>query len=658
MRKQFVLILSSFVIILFFTSNLLAQERDCNYKKPHQADTWLFGKKARITFKQDPPIVLPTSIEFAMPSSVSLISDENGDLLLFTNGKTIWDKTYNVMDNGQDLDGALLGGQTSVIIPHPGNSKQYFVFTTNMFLTGILTKGINYTTVDFTNNSNGSVLSNSKNNFLFNENSKTVCAVKHENNRDYWVIFHGFGPNKGNNYYSYLVDTSGVVSTPVESAVGFNQIGDLNNQVGYMKASSNGERVAVTLPEDGVIEVLDFDRATGKLSNAITSNTGSFYMPFGLEFSPDNSKLYATTTPLVGGTTSDLYQFDITVGQPFVNPIVISQFDYNATQLDSTMQGLQLGVDGKIYLTKMKQSGVELPNLSVIYNPDRNGLACNYNELEGVSNNGLYLEGAGSQGGLPDFMSDFLNIPHFFYLNQCQNDTTNFEIRNKANANADWDFKDPSGTPFLDDLMKPGYIFSDAGTYNVELTESYNGEDYIFTEEVIINPLPSIEIGQGYDTLYILPNSSVRLDAGAGYDIYNWMPNTSSGQYMDVNQEGLYKVSVTDINCCTNSDVVFVKYAQLSYPTAFNPASNYTENRTFKVLGNVSAISKYQFNIFNRWGQLVFESDDPTVGWDGSYEGSAAPNGTYVYSSVFTSFESGIQSSIDIKTTGTATLIR
>ncbi len=62
--------------------------------------------------------------------------------------------------------------------------------------------------------------------------------------------------------------------------------------------------------------------------------------------------------------------------------------------------------------------------------------------------------------------------------------------------------------------------------------------------------------------------------------------------------------------------------------------------------------------IFNRWGQLIFESDDPAKGWDGNYNGSPVPMGTYVYTAVFTSFESGIQSSIDIANKGTVTLIR
>lgn len=648
-------LLLTIIIILSSSLSSFSQEKDCNYKKPHQADTWIFGKKARIDFTQDPPTVNPTGSDYAMPSGSSVISDNDGKMLLFSNGKTIWNKQYQVMSGGTGLNGALLGGQTSLIVPHPGNSKKYFVFTTNMYYPGILTDGVNYNVVDFSSNSNGTVTS--KNNFLFNENTKSMCAIKHQNNEYYWIIFHGFGSSKGGNYYAYLIDTSGVVSSPVVSNIGYHQQGDLNNQVGYMKASSDGSRVAITIPVDGVVEVLEFDNATGKLSSPITSSTSAFYLPFGAEFSPNNEKLYICTTPKVADT-SYIYQFDITNNNPFSNPIVISKFAYNATTTDSTYQSMQLSVDGKIYVTKTMESGGTLPNLGVIYNPDRNGLGCNYNELNQSNNNGLPLAGAGSQAGLPDFVSSFLDIPHFFYLDQCKNDTTIFEIRNKANLTPTWDFNDPSGNAFLSEPMKPGYIFSDAGTFQVELTESYAGEDYVFSEEVIIHPLPSIDIGQGSDIIYILPNSSIRLDAGAGYDIYNWIPSGSTNQYLDVNQEGTYIVSVTDLNCCTNSDTVEIKFAKLAYPTAFNPNSSITDNRTFKVFGNVGAISKYQMIIFNRWGQLIFESDDPTEGWDGTYNGSAAPLGTYVYSSVFTSFESGIQSSIDIKNKGIITLIR
>ncbi|MBC8319385.1 MAG: gliding motility-associated C-terminal domain-containing protein [Bacteroidetes bacterium] len=647
------------IILISFIGNTLGQDVDCNYKKPHQADQWIFGNKANVDFTQTLPNANPTTNNFNTPYGVSSISDENGNLLFFTNGIDVWNKGMFKMENGSGLNGNNFASQSSIIIPHFGNSMQYFIFTIDMFINPIYVDGVNYSIVDFSYNDYGAVTS--KNNLLFTENSQKVCAVKHANGRDYWVIFHGFGPNKGNNFYSYLIDISGVVTNPVVSSVGSTHSGDINNQRGYMKASSNGNKIGLVLPVEGIVELLDFDKATGLISNPVSSNQGSFYYPSGIEFSPDNSKLYVTTSPLLSDS-SYLYQFDITSSQPFTNPVVINSFYFSTifTSLaDSLMQAIQLSVDGKIYVSKSTRGNtMGKPNLGVIYNPDRPGVACNYNELNGVSNNGFYLNGGTGLSGLPDFVADFLNIPHFCYFNQCYNDTTDFEIRNTANIFPSWDFKDTGGTSFLADPMKPKHIFSEPGNYAVELTETYEGIDYLFTENVIINPLPGVDIGLGYDTIYILPNSSIRLDAGDGLDIYSWIPAGSYTRYFDVTEEGLYTVTVTDTNCCSNTDNVYVKFANLAYPTAFKPSSSIAENQNFTVRGNVGAIAEYQLHIFNRWGQLIFESDDPTLGWDGNHKGSPAPMGTYVYSSVFTSFESGIQSSIDIKNTGTVTLIR
>ncbi len=641
--------------IIISSSTIFSQNNSCNYIVPHMADTWIFGVNARIDFTNSPPDIIPTSLNYGIPFGSSSISDADGNLLFFTNGETVWDKSYNIMQNGTGLSGSKYQGQSSIIVPHPGNSYKYFIITTNIYIPQIKTKGINYSVVDFTNNSLGQV--ESKNNLLLSENSKTICAVKHQNNNDYWIVLHGFGQNKGNKFYAFQVDTSGIISSPIESTIGYAQTGDVSNQVGYMKASPNGSKIALSLPIDGIVEILDFDNSTGSVSNPITSNPGYLYYPYGVEFSPDNTKLYISTSP-VSSDTSYLIQFNLMSNQPFANPTVINKFAYAGTTLDSTMQGLQLGADGKVYVSKTKESGVQLPNLSVINNPNRPGLACNFNELNYTNNNGMFLNGAGTQAGFPDFVSSFLDIPHFYYLNQCLNDTTNFVIRNTANLIPTWDFDNAGGTTILIDPMNPKHIFSMDGTYNVKLIETYDGNDYEFSEPVTINPLPSIDIGQGSEIIYILTGSSIRLDAGDGMDIYAWSPTGSSDQYLDVNEEGTYIATVTDFNCCTNSDTVQIKFASLVYPNAFKPISTISDNQSFKVVGDISAISKYQLMIFDRWGQMVFETDDPVVGWDGNQNGTPAPMGTYVYSSIFTSFESGIQASIDIKNTGTVTLIR
>ena len=164
-------------------------------------------------------------------------------------------------------------------------------------------------------------------------------------------------------------------------------------------------------------------------------------------------------------------------------------------------------------------------------------------------------------------------------------------------------------------------------------------------------------MGNGFDTIYILPNSSVQLDAGE-YDAYYWQLVGSTEQYLGVTEEGLYTVTVIDSNCCQNSDMVYVAYANLYFPNAFNPESSIGINREFKVLGAIKALAEYQLIIYNRWGQMLFETDQPDEGWDGKFQGEFVPAGTYVWISTFKSFESGIQESIDIVTRGTVTIVK
>lgn len=76
--------------------------------------------------------------------------------------------------------------------------------------------------------------------------------------------------------------------------------------------------------------------------------------------------------------------------------------------------------------------------------------------------------------------------------------------------------------------------------------------------------------------------------------------------------------------CVTHEAKVFI-------PNAFRPGSPNPENRKFGVKSNYIDEARFNMKIFNRWGQLVFETNDPTEGWDGTYQGSEAPTGVYMY---------------------------
>ncbi len=644
------------LVVLYLAVPLITsaqQENDCNYRRPHQADQWVFGNMTHLDFSQDDPSVSVTS-SFPLLNGVSTISDENGDLLLFTNGLKVWNGNFQLVEYGTGLKGNSFATQSSLIVPDPGNENQYYIFTVDIYLLPVFNKGINYSKVSFKQNSSGTVVV--KNNHLASKNSQKITGTKHANGHDYWVITHGFGAEQGGNFDAWLVGDTGIIEHR-QSHIGYKHEGDDNNSAGYMKLSPNGKKLALVVPADGIIELLDFNTETGEVSQPVNSPDHYDY-PFGVEFSPDNEKLYISCSP-IGNATNYLYQFDLLSANPLDNPTIIDQFDVSSIGLnDSLMGALQLGVDGKIYLSKFRRGLLGKHYIGIVNNPDRAGLACNYNEIDNISNNGLSLGAAESLIGLPNFVSSFLDIPHFTFYNQCHHDTTEFRITNTTNIDAtDWDYDNPGGDLVNNDPFDPTFVFSDPGDYTVELTETFNGTNYSYAYPVRIHALPYIDLGNGSDTIYILPNSSVRLDAG-DYDFYFWQPGGSTDRYLDVTEEGLYSVVVTDSNCCSNYDEVYVIYSNLFFPNAFSPDSPLSINREFKVIGVTGALAEYYLIIYNRWGQKLFETSDPEEGWNGTYKGEHVPAGSYIWMSTFKSFESGAKESIEVIKRGTVTLVK
>jgi len=83
---------------------------------------------------------------------------------------------------------------------------------------------------------------------------------------------------------------------------------------------------------------------------------------------------------------------------------------------------------------------------------------------------------------------------------------------------------------------------------------------------------------------------------------------------------------------CGSSDTVLVKVeevpqGELYFPNAFTPNGD-GSNDEFKPLGPTDNITQYNLQVYNRWGQLVFSSDDPNVPWDG---GNTRQPGVYIY---------------------------
>ena len=131
-----------------------------------------------------------------------------------------------------------------------------------------------------------------------------------------------------------------------------------------------------------------------------------------------------------------------------------------------------------------------------------------------------------------------------------------------------------------------------------------------------------------------------RSEAGGTAILYDSLPASASQQFtfndlqqLDYDVRYCYQVSYRDVcaNESTLSDeacVVLPRQARVFFPNAFTPNGDGL-NDVF--VYEASLLTSVRFMVFNRWGELLFETDEIDTGWDGSYLGKTAPQGTYLY---------------------------
>ena len=167
----------------------------------------------------------------------------------------------------------------------------------------------------------------------------------------------------------------------------------------------------------------------------------------------------------------------------------------------------------------------------------------------------------------------------------------------------------------------------EAGTYWVEVTSPYRCKGYD-TVTFTYYPLPVVSLGA--DTTVCEEQPLTLKPFFTNSDSLLW-PDGSMGQLLTVNQGGIY--TVTGINKCGSArDTIMIRqiFCDIWLPNAFTPNGDGT-NDVFRVLGNVGRLEDFRLRVFNRWGQVVFETIDKYKSWDGRQSGIEAALGVYVY---------------------------
>lgn len=528
MMKKFTIIKVVFLaLVMLLVNNLSAQE---------QANIWYFGENAGVSFSTGDPVALLDGVLNTW-EGCSSICTSTGALRFYTDGIEVYQRNHVRMPNGYGLLGDPSSSQSGVIIPKPGSTQLFYIFTIDDVDVNGGTNGLNYTLVDMTvNNFMGDVITTEKNIRLVSPLCEKVTAVGHSNGVDIWVITQKWGTN---DFYVFKITTAGVNTEPIISSVG-QVIGgdgvDIDVAKGYMKVSPDGKKIAKGNAGLRNLEIFDFNNTTGVVSNVIM-DPALGGEPYGIEFSPNGNYLYVQTWKNNPGRA--LYQYDLKAGSPA--DIIASRY-LVAGGLNGA---LQLAPDNRIYIANA-QTGY----LSRINEPNKPGAQCNFQA------SAVYLEGRNSMWGLPPFIQSFFSFnAGFFNDPPCYGTPTQFfENSSSEPDSVFWDFGNPaSGADNYSTEFDPVHLYTGSGFYPVKLTVWISGQSDLASKtlNVTIPPDPNL----GPDS-FLCEGDDYILDAGPGYDSYFWS-TLQTTQSITVQSAGTYWVRVQN-GGCMGSDTIYL----------------------------------------------------------------------------------------------------
>lgn len=179
-----------------------------------------------------------------------------------------------------------------------------------------------------------------------------------------------------------------------------------------------------------------------------------------------------------------------------------------------------------------------------------------------------------------------------------------------------------------DGSTAPSLVADGPGEYWVTVTD-YTGCDLTDTVQVQWLDPPAVELG---DDRVLCLGDTLLLDGGneGRYTSYLWQDG-STERVFAVRQDNDCRVTVSN-PCGSATDAVLISYENCEpvvlVPNAFTPDGD-GRNDTFRPW--VNNINSYRMQVFDRWGALIFESDDPSNGWDGTKQGMSCPGEAYIW---------------------------
>jgi hypothetical protein len=534
---------------------------------------WIMGGGSgnHIDFSNGTPIVSPVPNNGANPlatiEGVATISDRNGNLLFYSDGDHLYNRNHEQFFYGMGAGSS--SAQGVLIVPDPGDSQSYYVFTAENFggMAYHTGRGLSYLKVNM-NGGLGGV--SSQYITLLGTCGEKLSATKHCNGTDVWVVAHGFNDRK---FYSYLITAAGL-QAPVITEVGTSQAGNNSiggQAIGMHKFSPDGNKLFSSTLTLYFSELFDFDNSTG-----IMSNPYNFPIPahiYSAEFSPDGTKLYYAKDG-----SNIIYGCDISSGN--AQAITSSITTVGVSSVPNYVGTFQIAPDGKIYIARNGDMFID-----VIHNPNGPLTNCGF-ETEALRLPNASLYGLQNILVSPKYTGPQILGP----ANVCLG---NNDVRYKVGCGDNtWEYRGHN-------------TFSTISNKEVSINFTVAGVDTLICHR------NNTCGGPGSDTLYIQVGSNFAhlgndtsicssgnlvLSPGSGFLSTLWSTGANTPT-ITVSQAGTYWVQVTGLGGCIDRDTIHV--------TSFNSPFDVPDAATIRICGvpNVTThtITAAQGNFTHIW---------------------------------------------------------
>lgn len=632
--------LHALIFICFLNSIAYAQTHKQN-------DQWVFGFQSQIGFNSS---INSGTIQFYSIEACASVSDPlTGELLFYSNGEMIMDKNGNLMQNGNGLKGSVTSTQGALILPFPKKDSLYILFTTPAM--NALDKFVYYSVIDMRlNNGLGGVVDQLKNIPLEDEVTEGMTYTYNADSTGYWLLIH---KRQSNDFVSLLIDKDGIGKVKTTSSVGRklgNNSTDYLYFMTYLKISPDGRYVAMsnvpnTATYKGQVDVFKLDPCSGRLTAFCLISELPFNC-YGNAFSSNSQFLYITSLEF----PSRVFQVNLSAG----NDVQINSsmnVVYTAPRAPASQNriyylgGLQLRSDNKIYIT---EAGQEF--LHCIENPNVYGPLCNVAEQKVKLRSGTR-----SFYGLPQLVPSQVNAARLIksdleivLSDSCVEFLSAASFKGLDNPQfVRWYLIDLvlNDTITLNDSLVFRLPQLKLQSYKLELLIRKDCKNYMAS---IVFKVENCECPANI----ILSDSCigkpirVRVESKKNFKILNWVLTDADGniiytgndRFIDLNFQsdvwlnieviielpcGLDTLkSLVHITTCPDCNWIYI-------PNAFSPNTD-GKNDVISFKG-ICEFESFDLQIFNRWGEKVFQSNDVSVLWDGTYKEEQVQQGYYIY---------------------------